>query len=295
MTIAKTQYKLSASDVEIVLSLKRAGTLAEASARLQLDASTVFRSIQRIEKGLGQRLFDRSRTGYVALENAQLIAHHAEQMEVALEAARGVAQSQSHEVSGSVRITTTDSLLHGLLMPLLPLLAREHPLLQLDLHTGNEVASLTRRDADIAIRATNRPPPHLIGTRVGPIRVAVFARKSRCALSYDQVIETNVPWISVDDALPEHPSVRWRKRNHPKIAPKFLVSSILSVRDALLAGLGVGILPLFLAASHKELVQLSEPLDDAQSELWLLTHTDTRHLRRVAAAYGFLSTHLQLV
>ncbi|MDO8770964.1 MAG: LysR family transcriptional regulator, partial [Burkholderiaceae bacterium] len=71
---AATQYKLSAQDVEVVLALVRAGTLAEAGERLAVDASTVFRSLQRIEKGLGQRLFERSRTGYQPLELAQVLA-----------------------------------------------------------------------------------------------------------------------------------------------------------------------------------------------------------------------------
>ena len=61
---AKTQYKLSAADLEVILALSRTGTLALAGNRLGQDASTVFRSLQRIEKGLGQRLFERSRQGY---------------------------------------------------------------------------------------------------------------------------------------------------------------------------------------------------------------------------------------
>ena len=65
---ATTQYKLSASDMEVVLALARTGTLAQAGMRLAVDASTVFRSLQRIEKGLGQRLFERSRTGYSNLQ-----------------------------------------------------------------------------------------------------------------------------------------------------------------------------------------------------------------------------------
>ncbi|MCY1385106.1 hypothetical protein D9M69_734480 [compost metagenome] len=59
-------------------------------------------------------------------------------------------------------------------------------------------------------------------------------------------------------------------------------------------GLGVGILPLFLARTRTDLVRLTEPLDDAQTELWLLTHPESRHLRRVAAVYGHLAASLKL-
>jgi len=91
---AKTQFRLSAVDLEVVLALVRTGKLAEAGERLALDASTVFRIIQKMEKGLGQRLFERSRTGYQANELAQELAVHAEQMEAQLEAARSAMQMQ---------------------------------------------------------------------------------------------------------------------------------------------------------------------------------------------------------
>src|SRR5690606_20439622 len=146
------QYQLSAADIEIVLALVRGATLAGAGERLGVDASTVFRGVQRIERGLGQRLFERTRTGYEPGELAHRIAQHAEEMEAALEAARSAAEATPARVSGSVRITTTDTLLHGLLAPALATLKDEHPLLHFELHTGNELASLTRRDADIALR-----------------------------------------------------------------------------------------------------------------------------------------------
>jgi DNA-binding transcriptional LysR family regulator len=59
--IAKTQHALTAADLQVLLALVRGGTLAEAASRLDADASTVFRSVQRMEKHLGQRLFERSR------------------------------------------------------------------------------------------------------------------------------------------------------------------------------------------------------------------------------------------
>ena len=75
----------------------------------------------------------------------------AEQMEVALEAARSSVEAAPAQVSGTVRITTTDTVLHGLVAPALRSLHAVHPLLSYELHTGNELASLTRRDADIAV------------------------------------------------------------------------------------------------------------------------------------------------
>jgi DNA-binding transcriptional LysR family regulator len=291
---ATTQYKMSAADLEVVLALARTGTLADAGERLSLDASTVFRTIQKVEKGLGQRLFERSRAGYQPSELAQQLAGHGEQVEAQLEAARAVLQLQPEQVSGTVRITTTDTVLHGLVAPALKALQASHPLLGLDLHAGNELASLTRRDADIAVRATKRPPPHLVGKHIGPIRVALYAGKKGGIQRFDDTVAAQASWIAPDDALPEHPSVVWRKKHFPKVAPRYRVNSILTVAELVAQGLGIGLLPVFLAQRRADLVPLTEVLDECQTELWLLTHTESRHLRRVSAVYGYLSQNLLL-
>ncbi|MBN4658923.1 LysR family transcriptional regulator, partial [Escherichia coli] len=101
-------------------------------------------------------------------------------------------------------------------------------------------------------------------------------------------------WIAPDDALPDHPSVVWRKRHFPKVVPRYRVNSILSVLELGALGLGVGVVPLFLAEGRRDVVRLSEPLAECETELWLLTHPESRHLRRVGAVYGHLAKTLNL-
>jgi DNA-binding transcriptional LysR family regulator len=292
--IAQTQYRMTPGDLDVTLALVRGGTLATAGERLGIDASTVFRSLRRIERGLGRALFERTRLGYLATELATELAEHAEHMEVALEAARSAAESAPAQVSGTVRITTTDTVLHGLVAPALRSLHAVHPLLSYELHTGNELASLTRRDADIAVRATKRPPQHLVGKHIGPIRVALYAARKGGVRKFADVEAGKSDWIAPDDALPEHPSVIWRKRHFPKVAPRYRVNSILSVLELVVLGLGVGIVPLFLADGRSDVVRLTNPLEECETDLWLLTHPESRHLRRVGAVYSHLAQAMSL-
>lgn len=292
--IALTQYTLAPADLEVVLALARAGTLAAAGERLGINASTVFRGLQRVERGLGTALFVRSRNGYVPTELGVQLAEQAEHIEAAMEASRAAVQHRPGAVSGTVRITTTDTILHGLVAPSLAQLRAVHPLLEFDLHTGNELASLTRRDADIAVRATKRPPSHLVGRQLGMIRVALYAAQGSGLAGLEDVERAAPAWVAPDDALPEHPSVLWRRKVFPRVLPRYRVSSILSVAHLVGLGLGVGVLPLFLARQMPGLVQVSEVLDDAQTELWLLTHPQARHLQRVSVLYSHLGATLQL-
>lgn len=292
--IARTQYRITPGDLVMVLALVRGGTLAAAGERLAVDASTVFRAVQRIERGLGRPLFERTRSGYLATELASELAEHAERMEAALEAACSAVESTPSQISGSVRITTTDTILHGLVAPALSGLRTVHPLLSFELHTGNELASLTRRDADIAVRATRRPPQHLVGKHLGPIRVAPYVARRKGLRRFTDVEAGAQDWIAPDDALPEHPSVVWRKRHLPKVAPRYRVNSILSVLELVALGLGVGIVPLFLAEGRRDVVRLGEPLEECETQLWLLTHPESRHLRRVGTVYSHLAQAMSL-
>jgi DNA-binding transcriptional LysR family regulator len=288
------QYKLGAPELEVILTLVRSGTLAEAGSRLGVDTSTVFRTIQRIEKGLGHTLFVRSRSGYRPTELAQQLAQHGERIEAELEQSRIALQTQRTAVTGTVKVTTTDTILHGLIFPAFTQLGLLHPFLQFEIHTGNEIANLTKRDADIAIRATKSPPHYLQSKHLGPIRVAIYTSSLHPTREIQMANVGDAPWIAPDDALPEHPSVVWRARHLPKVVPKYKVNSIQSVMEAVHTGLGVGIIPLFLAARHPSLLQLSEPLDECETQLWLLTHPDFRTFRRVATVFDYLADTITL-
>lgn len=74
----------------------------------------------------------------------------------------------------------------------------------------------------------------------------------------------------------------------------YKVNSFLSVLDLVTLGLGVGMLPVFLARGRADVVQISEPIEACETELWLLTHRESRHLRRVATVFRHLSTALEL-
>jgi DNA-binding transcriptional LysR family regulator len=284
---------LDPTDLQLLLALVRGGTLARAAAALTVDASTVFRKAQRLEKRLGQRLFERSRAGWQPSELALQLAGHAERVEAELEGARAATQAGDAQASGLVRLSTTDTILQGLVMPALRTLAHRHPRLQFELHAGNEAVNLSRRDADIALRATRRPPQHVIGRELGTIRAAVYAARPEGPGAPALDLAT-CPWIAPDDAMPEHLSVLWRRRHLPRVLPQWRVSSILSVFDAVRAGLGVGIVPVFLANTSDDLVALTEPLAECDTSLWLLTHPESRHLRRIATVAQHLAARVAL-
>ncbi|MBL8525827.1 MAG: LysR family transcriptional regulator [Betaproteobacteria bacterium] len=290
---ATAQYQLTAPDLEVLLALARGGNLAEAGKRLGADPSTVFRSVQRIEKQLGQTLFNRSRRGYLPSEMAQQIVTHAEKIEAELEAARAASLASQDEVSGLVRLTTTDSVLYGLVIPLLGGLMQKHPHLELELMSSNEVVNLTKRDADIAIRATVKPSEHLIGHHLGRASFAVYGSaevfKGKRIKPLDEY-----DWVVPDEAMPEHPVVKWRRKNYPKSIARYRVNSQMALAEAVRAGLGIAVLSTYKARHDPRLKALTPVLEGCSTDLWILTHPESRHLRRISTVYNYFAKAIRL-
>jgi DNA-binding transcriptional LysR family regulator len=291
-TYAKMQSKLGLADLELMLAVIRGRTLNGAAERLRLDSSTVFRSIKRMEQDLGERLFERSKEGYMPTELALKLAVHAERIESQLQEARDTAYASSGEPSGVLRITTTDTILHGLLLPLLDEFACAYPRIDLELITSNTLADLSRRDADVAIRATRKPPEHLVGTNLGTMSAAVCAGKSYLERMPKEFKLEDADWITLDESLVEHPSLRWRRTHYPKVLVRYRCNSVLSVTGCIVHGLGVGVVPMFLAQNNPSLEIVDGPLDELDTNLWILAHPDIRHLHRVKLLFDFLKSHL---
>jgi DNA-binding transcriptional LysR family regulator len=283
---------LGAAELELVLALIRGRTLHGAAERLGIDASTVFRAIRRLEKALGETLFDRGRQGYVPTPLALDLGAHAERIESQLQEARAAISGSSGAPTGVLRVTTTDTLLHSLLLPLAARFADLYPGIELELVATNALANLSRREADVAIRATRKPPEHLVGVRLGTLRAAVYASKDY--LTRGKPYPEGADWIVLDDSLPEHPSQAWRRQRYPKLPARHRVNSVMSVAGAVMAGMGVGVVPLFVFDGDPQVEIVEGPLDELDTELWCLAHPDARELQRVKLWFAFLREHLQL-
>ncbi len=288
------QFSLGLGDLELLLALVRGKTLAGAAERLKLDASTVFRSIKRVEQDLGERLFERGKQGYLPSELALELTAHAERIEAQLQEAREAAFKNAGEPSGVLRITTVDTVLHGLLLPVLAAFAKAYPRINIDLIAANALADLSRRDADVAIRATRKPPQHLVGLKLGTISAAVFAHRDLAAAAGKRPALDQMDWITLDESLPDHPSVKWLQKHYPKLAPRYRCNSVFSVAGAVVQGLGVGVVPLFLLKDNPQVRIVEGPLEELDTGLWILAHPDIRHLQRVKLLFDFLRDNLRL-
>jgi DNA-binding transcriptional LysR family regulator len=283
-------------DLRYFLAVARAGSLSGAARNLGVNHSTVLRRLSGLEARLDARLFERFQTGYSMTAAGEDLRARLEPLAGEIDALERQLGGLNAALTGTIRITSTDTLAHGLLAPSLAQFRRAHPGIQLELVVNNSFLNLTRREADVAVRPSNAPPDNLVGRPVGAIQTAVYASKEYLRRSDLPPTDWAAhPWVAPDEALGHLAQARWFAAHVPPERAALRADSLLGMADAVRAGIGLGLLLCLLAERDGDLVRLAPPPPDLDTQVWILTHPDLRRVQRIKALtdhlYGTLSRH----
>lgn len=273
------EQRLLWDDARVVLAVRRAGSLTGAAAQLRVSHPTVFRRVRDIEAAFGVRLFERSRTGYVATPAGEAIADTAAAMEEQFIALERRLHGQDHRPAGSVRLTTTDTLMASFLPPLLQQFRARFPEITVELTTANARLDLSRREADVALRASSEPPSYLVGRKLGDIASAVYRARS----SPQPRTLATATWVAPGDGLSHLASYRWLADAGLTARVALRADSLVDLCHSIRAGVGIGILPCYLGDSMPDLRRAGAPLPALTSPFWILTHPDLQRVTRIRA------------
>lgn len=273
-------------------ALATGGTLGKGAERLGVHATTVLRRLDQIEHDFGVRLFERTRDGLFLTAAGEDAYHLANQLLPDIDNLERRLVSQDRRAEGTVRIATTDTLLQGLLNPMLAAITHANPGIELEVVTGNEIISLSRREADIAIRPTDNPQETLVGRRIATIECAVYGSVDYLAQAGNQGTLEDHSWVVPDDSLGHMAYSRWFSRTFKKATPRVRCNSLQSLTGLVEAGAGLGVLPCYLGDTHSGLERVTDPLEGYGTGLWLLTHQDLRRMARIRVVLDELGERL---
>lgn len=286
-----THDPFSWDDLKVVLAVAEARGLAPAAERLGLDGSTVFRRLGQIEARLGHKLFERHRSGYVPTPAGAEMASLAARMQEDVAALAMKLSDRAMMAEGEIRVTTNDTLLVHLLMPIFAAFRQAHPGMRLEVVLADEALNLARRDADVAIRATDEPPENLVGRRLATLAWALYARADgAAAIDLDSLPDHD--WVMLDDGFDSAPATRFVRDRVPPERLVYKVNAVIGLADAVEAGIGIGPLPCFVADRRPGLVRLAPPDPAFATSVWLLTHPHLRHAPRVRAFMDFTAAEI---
>lgn len=278
------ERKLDWGELQTVLEIARAGSLAGAARKLGVEHSTAYRRLGAIEARLRRRLFERTRSGYAPLAVAEPLIEAAIRMEEAVHGAERAALGAEEQLAGEIRLSVSDALGAYLLPQLIAHFLRAHPAIEVDVGLTNRHVDLSRREADLALRLHSQPPDHLIARRVGTVTFSAYAAPSLLRTRPRRL--RDLPWLGYEDAIASTPQAAWLREFAPSPAPRSRWGSLIAITQAAAAGLGAAVLTDFIANRTPGLVRISEPL--GQIPLFLLSHPDVRGSARVRA----LSEHI---
>jgi DNA-binding transcriptional LysR family regulator len=283
------------NDLRLVLNVARTGSLRGAAAALRINHSTAYRRLQALESGLGQRLFERFSGTYRTTETGERLAVAAERIEAETLALDRTLTGRDPRLSGRLRITASETVAHRVLPELLAEFRTRHPGIRLELLVDNRQLDLSRREADIALRATRPAAPDLFGRKLADIAWTIYGTASYLAQRGSGTASSDLAqhdFIGWDDSA-DVAAAAWLAAAIPESAVIYRSSSLLHQLNAAKAGIGLAVLPCYLADAEPDLRRVLPPIPALTRELWLITHEDLRTTARVRAFFDLVGDALQ--
>jgi len=274
------------------LAVLDAGSLLGAARRLKQSQPTLGRHISLLETQLGAALFERTGRGLVPTVAAQAIATHARQMQESADALHRTLSSGNHDLSGTVRLTASQTVAAYLLPGLLAQLRAEAPEIQIEVVASNEVKNLLRREADIALRMVRPEQESLITRKIATIDFGAYAHK--------RYLKTHgIP--QTPQALFTHQLIGYdqdrsiiegfRSYGEPITREHFALRSDDHIVhwQAIRAGLGIGFVANYVARTDVAVTRVLPDLHIPSLPVWLTTHREIHGNPRIRRVFDFLA------
>jgi DNA-binding transcriptional LysR family regulator len=273
--------RLNWDDAPAFLAVARAGTLTGAAKALGTGIATVSRRIERLENRLGVPLFARHQSGYRLTDQGEALMPRAEALEEAMREFRAEAATEAQAV-GHVRLATAENLANPVIIPgLAPLLVR-HSGLSIEILTDVGTINLHRRDADLALRMVRPERGNVSVRRIGTLGFGLYGSPAYIAgrdTAPDAGRFDGDRFIGWSEQYGGLPAARWIERTLRGRIPAITTTTLSAQLSAATAGLGLAILPHFLA---REAGLQPLPVElGLDQPIWLALHSDLSASMRV--------------
>ncbi|MEO1574271.1 MAG: LysR family transcriptional regulator, partial [Pseudomonadota bacterium] len=249
------------------------GTVRRASRELGVHHSTVSRRIDHLERALESRLFDRSPDGFVLTSAGEELADAVRDCGVRLNRAERLISGREQRLSGAITVTMAEPLAVHAFGPRLTEFTDQYPDIELRIVATADFLDVNRREADIAIRMDNNPPETLVGKRLFAYYQTVYATPGYLQAHDLKAEPESARWLGWDASDERFPA--WTKDTEFGDVPVWGCFPELPMQQAAArGGLGLAMLPCFVADRDPALVRASKRAPLKSRDVWLLTHAD---------------------
>lgn len=278
-------------DYRFFLSIAEHGTLKSAASALKVNLSTVLRRINMLEEKMGARLFDRSHDGFTLTPAGSIMKEHVEIMQhSAIDLMRKV-KDIDRQSGGVIKLATTDSLFQSWLGPLIKAFRKKNPDIYFEFLVSPRNINLVKHESDIAISVGNIRPDYMIGRKLMDVHYRFYglaSAYSNITDVMDDALLKTLPIMHMNADFSHQPFYKWQKVHIPDSTANDSTDHFTAMQQMIKLGLGIGLLPDYLGDHDPELVALFTLPDETNKELWILTHSDLRHVSRIRKFMEFV-------
>jgi DNA-binding transcriptional LysR family regulator len=278
-------------DVRYFLAVARAGSLRGGAQELGVTHSTVLRRVAQLEERLGARMFEKRPSGYRMTPAGEEVLELASQMEASSHQLETRVLGRDQSVRGLLRVTLAPTLATHLLVPDFVDFARLHPDIEMDVLSSGDLANLTNREADVAIRVVydrKTLPLNLHGLKGPDLFGGVYIARDRLA-ARPAAAPDPIRWIVISN----HGIPDWAGEGEVRTAGvPFRTTDAEAQIVAVRQGLGITTLPCFVGDADPLLARVPGTDLHLYGALWILTQGETRKTKRVRLFTEFISRRL---
>ncbi|MGB0835802.1 MAG: LysR family transcriptional regulator [Psychrobium sp.] len=278
-------------DLKIFLEVAKSETLTGASKRLGVDSSTVSRRLHKLESVLGTQLFTRENQGHKLTQHGSKLLQTALEMEQQTQSAIELLQGKNLQQYGDIRLGTTDAFGNYFIASQLPEFMDEHQQINIELLPLQRSVKLAHHEADIAITIDKPTSESLVVAKLCDYRLKLYANEDylvrRGAVNKMESL-VNHDMIGYVDDLIFSRQLCYLEQFLPHITPRFRSTSVIAQATAVESGMGIAILPCFLANRKQGLVEVLPNTLDIMRQFWIAAPRDRMELLRVKTLWHYL-------
>jgi DNA-binding transcriptional LysR family regulator len=272
-------------DIRHFLAVAQSGTLSGAARSLKVDHATVSRRLAALEAALDVRLVDRLPRSCRLTTLGRQVFERAAEMEAGAHGIARLAKAAHAPLVGRVMLSAPPVLVTHLLAEHLARFRAEYPDIRLSLSAQGQQISLSRRDADVALRLVRPNEAGSVARKVGTMAFGLYAHRCYANLAAPERWQ----FIAFDQSFADMPQQLWLlgiAGDRPVACELNHISEhLIAVR----AGVGVAGLPCFLGDRDRDLVRLDEGVPSFARDIWLAVHRDLRKTPAVRAVMDLVT------
>ncbi len=278
----------------LLVEILDAGNLSEAARRLKMSRANVSYHLNALEKAVGQQLVRRTTRRIAPTEIGLRLYDHGRQIRNELQAAQDTVANLGQGIQGRVRLSVPSGYGQLVMSPWLIDFKRTHPGIVLDVVFENRVVDLMRDEVDVAVRVLSDPPEQLVAREMGPVRYVACASKAYVAtqgLPQQREDLCNAPLITsaVVGRQLRLAAYLHGERHEVPLSPTLTSENFHFLREAIEAGLGVGLVPDYVVQSLIDAGQVQTTLDDWKLSIFgtrmFMLYMPNRHPTRAMSAF----------